>query len=114
MSRAERRAYKRMMKNQDPYAPPAGANAAARARAQARARPRQPRNPGAFTFVTGRFLAWLVGGLVLAGLAGFSVSWPSGMPGALYVGLAAAAGWAVLVFGFRLLQRRMAERPLQR
>ena len=114
MSRAERRAYKRMMKNQDPYAPPAGANAAARARAQARARPRRPRTPGEFTFASRRFLAWLLGGLVIVGLVAFSMAWPSGLPGALYVGLAAAAAWAVLAVGFRFLQRRMAERPLQR
>jgi hypothetical protein len=114
MSRAERRAYKRMMKNQDPYAPPAAANAGARARAQARARPRRQRTPGEFTFVTARFLAWLIGGLVVVGLLGFSMAWPSGLPGALYVGLAAAAGWAVLAIGFRFLQQRMAQRPLQR
>jgi hypothetical protein len=114
MSRAERRAYKRMTKSQDPYAPPAGANAAARARSQARARPRRPRTPGEFTFVTSRFLAWLIGGVVVVGLLGFSMAWPSGMPGALYVGLVAAAGWTVLALGFRYLQARMAARPPQR
>jgi hypothetical protein len=114
MSRADRRAYKRMTKSQDPYAPPAGASAAARARAQARARPRRPRNPGEFTFVSRRFLAWLIGGLVVVGLAAFSMAWPSGMPGALYVGLAAAAAWVVLALGFRYLQARMAARALQR
>jgi hypothetical protein len=114
MSREERRAYKRMTKNQNPYALPAGANAAARARSQARSRPRRSRTPGEFTFMTSRFLAWLVGGLVVAGLAGFSMAWPSGMPGALFIGLAAAAGWAVLAVAFRFLQQRMAMRSPQR
>ena len=114
MSRAERRAYKRMTKSQDPYAPPAGANAAARARAQARARPRRARTPGEFTFITSRFLAWLIGGVVVVGLVAFSMAWPSGMPGAVYVGLAAAAGWAVVAVGFRFLQGRMAARAPQR
>ena len=113
MSRAERRAYKRMTKNQDPYALPARANAAAGARTQARARPRRPRNPGEFSFMTGRFLAWLIGGLVVAGLLGFSVAWPSGMPGAVYVGLAAAVGWVLLAVGFRFLQQRLAARAAQ-
>jgi hypothetical protein len=113
MSRAERRAYKRMTKNQDPYAPPAGSGSGARARAQTR-RPRRPRNPGEFNFLSGRFIAWLVGGAVVAGLLGFSVTWPSGMPGALYAGVAATAGWIVLAIAFRFLQGRLAERQLQR
>jgi hypothetical protein len=103
MSREERRAYRRMTKNQDPYALPAraggtGAVAARRAR-------RKP--PGPFTFVTGRFLAWAIGGAAVAALVGFSVVWPS-MPLAAYVAVAAAAAWGLLILGVRLLQRRMA------
>ena len=114
MSRAERRAYKRLTKNQDPYALPGGASSAARGRAQARARPRRLRTAGEFTVLSGRFLAWLIGGAVVAGLVGFSITWPSGMPGALYAGLAALAGWLVLVVAFRFLQQRMVQRQLQR
>jgi hypothetical protein len=53
-----------------------------------------------------------LGGALLAALVGFSVAWPSGMPGALYVGLAAAAAWGILAFGLRLAQgRAAANRP---
>jgi len=116
MSRAERRAYKRMTKGQDPYGLPSGASSAggARAKAQARSRPRRRTPQGEFSFVSGRFLAWLVGGAVVVGLLGFSVAWPNGMPGALYSGLAATAGWLVLAVAFRFLQSRMAGRPLPR
>ena len=116
MSRAERRAYKRMTKNQDPYGLPSGSSASAgtRGRAQPRSRPRRRANPGEFSFVTGRFLAWLLGGAVVVGLLGFSIVWPNGMPGALYAGLAATAGWLVLAVAFRFLQQRMAGRQLQR
>ena len=112
MSRAERRAYKRMMKNQDPYALPASASSGARARAAARSRPRRPQGSGEFVFLTARFLAWAIGGTLLVGLIGFSIAWPNGLSGALYAGLVAAAGWAVLAVGFRFLQRRLAgQRP---
>jgi hypothetical protein len=107
MSRAERRAYKRMTKGQDPYAPAGGA--AARARVQ-RQRTRRPQPAGPFQFVTRRFLAWAVGGAVAAGLVGFSIAWPSGMPMAAYAGLGAAAAWGLLVVGVRFLQQRTAAR----
>jgi hypothetical protein len=105
MSRAERRAYKRLTKSQDPYAPPGGA--AARARVQ-RQRTRRPQPTGPFQFVTGRFLVWALSGAVAAGLAAFSMAWPGGMPMAAYAGLAAAAAWGLLVAGVRLLQQRTA------
>jgi hypothetical protein len=114
MSRAERRAYKRMTKSQDPYAPPGGASSAARSRAQVRSRPRRPRTPGEFSFLTTRFLAWLIGGTLVIALVGFSIAWPNGMPGALYAGLAAGAAWVVLAIAFRFLQQRMAQRQLPR
>ena len=107
MSREERRAYKRMVKNQDPYALPArAATGAAAAMEKRRARRKPP--SGEFSFVTGRFLAWTIGGAAVAGLIGFSIAWPNGMPMALYIGLAAAAGWVLAAVGVRLLQRRMA------
>jgi hypothetical protein len=105
MSRAERRAYKRMTKSQDPYAPPGGSGARARVQRQ-RARPALPSGP--FQFVTGRFVAWSLGGAIAAGLVAFSIAWPNGMPLAAYAGLGAVAGWALLAVGLRFLQQRMA------
>lgn len=103
MSRAERRAYKRLTKNQDPYQLPAAAQ---------RGRPRQRRRPargeGEFQFVTRRFLVWAVGGAAVAGLLGLSLAWPGGMPFAGYIGLGVAAGWLALAGVVRLAQRRMA------
>lgn len=103
MSRAERRAYKRMTKNQDPYQLPAAARRGRPARASRRAR-----SSGDFQFVTGRFLVWAIGGAAVAGLLGLSLAWPNGMPTAAYVGVAAAAVWLVLAGVVRLAQRRMA------
>ncbi|HET6746170.1 MAG TPA: hypothetical protein VFH90_10040 [Candidatus Limnocylindria bacterium] len=103
MSREERRAYKRMTKNQDPYAGAARPGAAG----AGRRRVRRPAPSGPFTFVTGRFLAWLVGGGAVAGLLGFSVAWPS-MPMAVWAGVGAAVVWGLLVVGLRLMQRRMS------
>jgi hypothetical protein len=105
MSRAERRAYKRMTKSQDPYAPPGGA--AARARSQ-RTRTRRAPPSGPFQLVTGRVLAWGLGGAIAAGLVAFSIAWPNGMPLAAYIGLGAAAAWGLLVAGVRILQQRTA------
>ncbi len=104
MSRAERRAYKRMNKGQDPYATPAAAN---RGRAAARTA-RRARPAGPFVFWSGRFMTWLVGGAVVAGLVAFSLAWPNGLPMALWVGLGGAAAWAGLIVGLRFLQGRMA------
>ena len=106
MSREERRAYKRMTKNQDPYALPSRTGTAAGAVA-ARRRTRRQEPSGPFTFVTGRFLAWAIGGAAVAALIGFSLAWPS-MPLALYAGLATAVGWGLIVVGVRFLQRRMS------
>jgi hypothetical protein len=105
MSREERRAYKRMTKNQDPYALPARAGGRAGVAERRRARRAVPSGP--FQFITGRFLVWLIGGAAVAGLLGFSIAWPS-MPTAVYAGLGAAAGWGLLALGVRALQRRMS------
>jgi hypothetical protein len=104
MSRADRRAYKRLTKNQDPYALPP---AAQRTRGRQRAR-RPQRSPGEFQFITGRFLVWALGGAAVAGLLGLSVAWPNGMPFAAYVGLAVAAAWLALALLVRAGQRRSA------
>jgi hypothetical protein len=106
MSREERRAYKRMTKNQDPYALPSRSSTGAGAVA-ARRRPRQREPSGPFTFVSGRFLLWAIGGAAVAALLGFSVAWPS-MPLAVYAGVATAVGWGLVVVGVRFLQRRMS------
>ena len=106
MSRAERRAYKRMTKAQDPYAPPA--SAANKSRAASAARQRRARPAGPFEFWSRRFMTWLIGAALVVGLIGFSVSWPNGMPNALWVGLAGAAGAAGVMVGLRFLQSRMA------
>jgi hypothetical protein len=107
MSREERRAYKRLTKNLDPYAPPG--NAARRAKVdRARVRQERARPTGPFQFVTARFLALGLGGAAAAGLIAFSVAWPNGMPLALYIGLAGAVVWGVLAVGVRLVQRRIA------
>ncbi len=107
MSRAERRAYKRLTKNQDPYSLPP---AAQRGR-PSRQRPGRPsRRDGEFQFITGRFLVWALGGAVVAGLLGLSITWPQ-VPLAMYVGLAVAVAWLVLAWVVRLAQRRMARQP---
>jgi uncharacterized membrane protein len=107
MSRAERRAYKRLTKNQDPYALPAAAQRGRAGRARA---PRQPRAAGEFQLISGRFLLGALGGAAVAGLVGLSLTWPN-MPFALYVGLAVAAAWVALSWVVRLVQRRAAEQP---
>jgi hypothetical protein len=105
MSRAERRAYKRMTKNQDPYAAPAPAAS----RGRPAARPSRRATPaGPFVFWSRRFLTWLVGGAMAAGLLAFSVAWPSGLPAALWVGIGGAAAWAGVLVGLRFLQGRVA------
>lgn len=112
MSREERRAYQRMMKNQErgPALPPA-----ARARAERVAARRARLRPGDRSAWFG--LAFWVRSVAIGavlGLIGFSLQWPQ-MPFALYVGLAVAVVTVALLVGFRLLQRRAAGlRPVDR
>lgn len=108
MSRAERRAYKRMTKNQDPYSLPAGAQQRVKAQQKQRARTAPPR--AEFTFWSRRFLVWMVGGAIVVGLLAFSLAWPNGMPLALYIGLAGVAGWLALAWLARLVMARAARR----
>ncbi len=109
MSREERRAYQRMTKKQDPYAVPATGAARARAERQERIRAqkaaRSTSKPGA---ISGRFLAWAIGGGAAVGLIAFSLAWPSGMPFAGYVGAGAWAAWSVAAFGLRAMLGRGA------
>jgi hypothetical protein len=106
MSREERRAYERMMKNQErgPALPPAAKARAERTAARRAARRDSAQPAGTFT---PRF--WLRSGLIAVaiGFVGFSVQWPN-MPFAAYVGLAVAAVALLFLVGFRLLQRRLA------
>ena len=103
MSREERRAYQRQMKNMErgPALPPA-ARARAERNAARRARRAEPARPGGFTT---RF--WVRSLLIAAalGFISFSTQWPA-MPGALFAGLAVGGVALLLLVGFRLLQRR--------
>jgi len=106
MSREERRAYQRMAKKQDPYAPPS--NPAVRAR-QEKMRARRAARPAPRTRagLTTRALLWIFGGAGAVALFAFSLAWPK-MPLAAYVGVAAGAVWIAAAFGLRLLGRRPA------
>jgi hypothetical protein len=114
MSRAERRAYKRMMKNSDPYAlpPQAGARARAAAAKAQRARRERPSTPhGRASFWSRRMLTWTLVGALLVGLLAFSLTWDNGMPASLYAGLTGAAAWVALAVTFRAVQRRAPAPP---
>jgi hypothetical protein len=113
MSREERRAYQRMAKKQDPYALPSSGPARARQQQLERRKARRAAAaasapPGA---ISRRFLAWALGGGAAAGLIGFSLAWPTGMPFAAYVGAGVALGWAAVAFGLRAFAGRSAPRP---
>jgi hypothetical protein len=107
MSREERRAYQRMMKNRDPYALPAprGAKRGLEQRAERRSRARQAlvQEP----FITRRFALLAFGSAALVGVIAFSLQWPN-MPFAAYLGAGVALVWVLLAAGFRWLQRRAA------
>jgi len=111
MSREERRAYQRMTRKQDPYAPassgPARAQQLRRERQKARQAATSSAPPGA---ISRRFLLWALGGGAVIGLVAFSLAWPSGMPFAAYVGAGLAVAWAVAAFGLRALSARAAAR----
>jgi hypothetical protein len=111
MSREERRAYQRMTRKQDPYAPaslgPARAQQLRRERQKARLAATRATPPGA---MSPRFLLWALGGGAAAGLISFSLAWPSGMPFAAYVGAGVVVAWAVGAFGLRALSGRAAAR----
>lgn len=114
MSREERRAYRRMMKNADPNALPAPQGVARKrveARAQQRARART--ELAAEPFVTARFVGITLAVAVVAGLVFFSVQWPN-MPWAAYVGIAAALVAVVVAGVVRYVRRRAAAAGIQR
>lgn len=101
MSRAERRQYQRMMKGQDPYAPPS--------RPGGRRPPRRPgsREPRDWSFHRGFWLRSVALAAVI-GLIGLSIVWQSGAERALLLGLGAAAATIGLLVVLRLLLRRRA------
>jgi hypothetical protein len=112
MSREERRAYQRMTRKQDPYAPATSGPAARaqqlrRERLKARRAATSTTPPGA---ISRRFLAWALGGGAASGLIAFSLAWPSGMPFAAYVGAGVGVAWAVAAFGLRAMTGRAAAR----
>ena len=106
MSREERRAYQRQMKNMDrgPALPPA---AKARAERNAARRARRADAARAGKFTTRFWIRSLLIALAI-GFTGFSTQWSNGMPGALYVGLAAGGAVLLILVGLRLYQRRAA------
>ena len=111
MSRSERRAYRRLTKNQDPYAPPAG-TAAARARMERQRTRRSPAAGGGSTSLLGGRTGWVVfGGGAAAFLLGFSLAWPSGVGPALLAGLGAGLAWLAVTLGFVVWRRRMGAHP---
>lgn len=106
MSRAERRAYQRMTKNQDPYAaPPVSGAAKARIERQRELRARRPAvDPE--KLLPGRWLYWLIGGTAGAFLLGLSLAWPTGSGFALLVGAAAGVAWLALLLALAAWRRR--------
>jgi hypothetical protein len=103
MSRAERRQYQRMMKGQDPYAPPS--------KVGGRRPPRRPgsREPRDWSFHRGFWLRSIAIAAAV-GLIGLSLVWQSGAERALLVGLSAAAATIGLLVVLRLFLRRAAAR----
>lgn len=103
MSRAERRAYERMTKNQDPRALPT--NPAQKARAERIAQRRAAAKAASPERTSRTYWIRAAAVAVIFGLLGFSMQWPT-MPFALYVGLGVA--FAVLLGAFVL--RRVLSR----
>ena len=110
MSREERRAYQRMTRKQDPYAPASSGPARAQQLRRQRQRERLAATAAPPGTLSRRFLLWALGGAAASGLIAFSLAWPSGMPFAAYVGAGVAAAWAVAAFGLRALTGRAAAR----
>jgi hypothetical protein len=107
MSRAERRAYQRMTKNQDPRALPVNPAQKARAEriAQRRAAARSVASAG------GGRAYWTRAAIVAAIIAviGFSLAWPNGLAVAAAVGIAALLVVLLLAFVLRSALGRAAD-----
>ncbi len=106
MSRAERRAYQRMTKNQDRYAMPANPALKARQEKQRarRAAQRESRDLSFYARYVGRSL---IAALLLALLV-FSLQWSNGIGPSLIAGAVAFVVVVALAVGMRFLQRRAA------
>lgn len=107
MSREERRAYQRMTKHQDPYAPPPG-TAAQRARLdrqRAKRAAAAAADPG--RLLSGRGVWWVFGGGLGIFLIGLSLAWPRGASVALLIGAAAGLAWVVLTMALAVWRRRL-------
>lgn len=106
-SRAERRAYERMTRNQDPRALPVSPAQKARAErmAQRRATTRAAMPPR-----TSRSY-WIRAAIVaiVVAILAFSLAWPSGVPFALYVGLGVGLLALVAAVALRSLLGRAAD-----
>jgi hypothetical protein len=108
MSRAERRAYQRMNKNQDRYALPT--NPALRARMEKQKARREAARANRSVDFTPRYLMRSLVLAFLVGLFAFSLQWSSGPSAAFLAGglaLAVVMGLAVVI---RILQKRAAAR----
>lgn len=110
MSREERRAYERMNKGRDPFAPPVSPQARQRMERQKQRRAARRGTARGAGAGGSRFLLWSVGGAVAVALIAFSLAWPQGMPNALYIGLAAGLAWVVLALVVRWAASRGAAR----
>jgi|GEM_PF-4094533 len=106
MSRAERRAYERMNKNQDRYAVPA--SPATRARMERMKAKRDAARSRRDLSFTRRYVTTSLVSAFLAGLLAFSLQWSNGPGVATSVGLLVGVIWLGLAIGLRLLQRRSA------
>ena len=106
MSREERRAYQRMTKHQDPYAPPPGSPAqrARLDRQRARRAVAVAADPG--RLLSGRAAWWVFGGGLGVFLIGLSLAWPQGPTTALLIGAAAGIAWVALTLAFSFWRRR--------
>lgn len=106
MSRAERRAYERMNKNQDRYAVPAGPGARVRME-RMKAKREAARSARDLSF-TRRYVTRSLVSAFLVGLLAFSLQWSNGPVTATIVGLVVGVIWLSLAIGLRLLQQRSA------
>jgi hypothetical protein len=114
MSREERRAYRRMTKNVDPYAMPTPRGAGAkRVEKVTERRQRAQQQLATEPFLTLRFLWITLAVAAVVGLLFFSIQWPN-MPFALYVGIAAGIVSIALATAFRIARRRGALSALDR
>ncbi|HEX5396008.1 MAG TPA: hypothetical protein VFX74_02845 [Candidatus Limnocylindria bacterium] len=108
MSRAERRAYQRMNKNQDRYALPVAPGQRARME-KVRAKRAEARATRDLSF-TPRYILLALAGAFLVGLIAFSLQWSNGPMPAVIAGVVVALIWIGLAVGWRLMQRRSASR----